>query len=560
MKPPSIERLQAEIVELKQRLETSNESFLNVVGKNRDGILIISQTGLITYGNPAAQKLLGRTKKEILDQPFGLPLTGEGTCELSFVSKDGRKLTVETNISKIHWKGKPAYLASLRNITRRKAAEENLEQLSYYDHLTKLANKINFKRNLSKSLSRVARTREHFALIYLDLDDFKTINDTYGHDTGDQLLVAIAKLLKKCVRRADTVARLSGDEFAILLDPISQPSDAAIVAKKILSKVKKPLKLRKIEILAQLSIGIAIYPFAGTRSGELFESADAAMYEAKKNGKNQYQYFTKMLNEQAQYYLKLHTYLNEAQNNKELYLLYQPQVCLRTGRILGVEALLRWKNKEYGEIPPSEFIPVAEKTDLIVELDEFVVDNACRTISKLSNHKLDLAINLSIKKMMQANLAASLLTILRKNNFPASRLTIELTERFFQQNFHSCLESLKKLAQAGVQFSLDDYGSGYSSLSHLTLLPIKQLKIDKAFIIDVNEHAHDAEVVKATVKLAHSMGLKVVAEGVEDIAQLTFLKKNHCDAAQGFYLAKPMPLDELKSFVKTWQEDHSSIE
>ncbi len=545
--------LRAEVLSLKKKLAVSNASILSILEKNRDGVLIVDAIDNIVYANPAAIDLFGKNLGELLGAPIGLPVCGDKTSEINILHPSSGKVVVEINVAKIDWEGEEAYLAALRDVTERKETEKRLEHLSNYDYLTNLPNRVLFESVLSQTIKRADRNNTHMALLYLDLDDFKKINDSLGHDCGDMLLQSVSKhLSNSLVRENDLVARLGGDEFAIILDGITNPEDATVVANKVLKLADHPITFHGKEVYSNTSIGIAVYPMAGKSTTELIKNADTAMYAAKQAGRHQYRFFTDELNSKAQRRLKLDTNLHGALENNEFYMFFQPQMSLKTGKIVGVEALLRWESAELGLVPPDEFLTVAESTGLIVEIGGWVLNKACEEFKCLNNDELTLSINLSTFQLLDSKLASSVKSAIDKYQFKSDMLILEITESLVMTHIENSLELLNKLKALGAAISIDDFGTGYSSLSYLRRLPIFELKIDREFVKDVDKDSNDQIIAKTILALAKNLNLRTVGEGAETQAHMDFLKENGCDYVQGYFVAKPMSKDELMKFLNEW--------
>jgi diguanylate cyclase (GGDEF)-like protein len=431
-------------------------------------------------------------------------------------------------------------------------SEEKIAYMAGHDYLTNLPNKFLFKEILNKTISRLKRNKQNMyaAVLFLDIDGFKTVNDSLGHEIGDLLLKAMATQLKSCVRASDTVCRHGGDEFMILLDEIKKKDNAAIVAKKILADLKEPFLLKKHEVFVTASIGIAIFPNDGGASGELMKQADTAMYFAKDKGRNNYQFFTSELQDAPQRHLMLEKCIHHAVEKNEIYLNYQPQFDLITERVTGIEVLSRWHNAKFGEISPTEFIPLVEESGLIEDLTEWITKTAYAQWQKWNLPESKLAINLSVHQIMQPDFPARYLKFLKLMKIEFQHLELEVTETLLMQNPNLCAQKLKKINRAGIKTAIDDYGTGFSSLQYLQLLPINKLKIDLSFIQKIGKDKNSDAIVISTISLAHSLGLKALAEGIETKKQLDFLKKHGCDQGQGYYFSKPLNAKAMENFIK----------
>jgi diguanylate cyclase len=437
---------------------------------------------------------------------------------------------------------------SIRYSIERKKAEDTLSYLAQYDPLTDLANRALFHDRLEHALARGERHGGMLALLFLDLDRFKRVNDTLGHTGGDALLKEVAKRMKRRMRDSDTVARLGGDEFAIIIEELSDPQDAARLADDLVKILREPFVMSGHEIPVGVSVGIAVRP--PSEGDRLLKDADAAMYRAKKEGGNNYQFYTEEMNVQASERLALERDLQHALDRNELLLHYQPQVDLATGDIVGAEALLRWQHHERGLVSPTEFIPVLEETGYIIPVGAWVLDEACRQARAWQDAgfaPLRIAVNLSARQLGRESLVYAVQHALEESGLDPSCLELEITESLLLEDAEAGLRSVERLKNAvgGLSISIDDFGTGYSSLSRLKALPIERLKIDRSFIDGVPVDPEDSAITAAVVSLAHSMRLHVTAEGVETAEQLAFLHARGCDEAQGFYFSRPLPVHEF---------------
>ena len=442
------------------------------------------------------------------------------------------------------------FLQSLANILAtaidRKTTEERLTYLAQFDPLTGLPNRTLFLDRLRQAMEHTQRNDGRIAVVFADLDRFKIVNDTMGHSTGDKLLVQVAQRLRHCVRSCDTVARLGGDEFALILSDLAQAEDATVVAEKVIIALSLLFELEGQEIYISASLGISVYPGDGADADSLLRNADTAMFQAKELGPSIYQFYLPQMNERAVARLKMETQLRGALARREFVLHYQPKASLITGNITGFEALLRWQHPAHGLVPPLQFISVLEDTGLIVSVGEWVVQTVCEQIRKWQDQGLaphPISVNLSARQFQQQDLDAIIGKTLEATEIDPRLLEFELTESVLMKEAETAANALRNLKSFGVQISMDDFGTGYSSLAYLKRFPLDVLKIDRAFIRDVTTDPDDATITIAMIKLAHSLGLKVVAEGVETRAQLLFLIENGCDEMQGFYFSRPLPLE-----------------
>jgi len=445
------------------------------------------------------------------------------------------------------------YIAISTDITERKEAEKHINLLAYYDVLTGLPNRTLLHDRLEQILAAAHRDNQKFAVMFLDLDRFKYVNDSMGHATGDKLLQTVAQRLLECVREGDTVSRIGGDEFIVLLRETNHEG-ATQVAGKILSSLVVACDIEGIQISTYASIGISIYPDHGADSNTLIKNADLAMYRAKDAGRNNFQTYSPEMNLRADRLFSMEKDLRMAMERKEFSLYYQPQVDLVSGRICSAEALLRWNHPERGFISPVEFIPVAEETGQIIPLGEWVLRTACAQLSAWRKSGMPLfpvAVNLSIRQLSQPNLAELVVEVLEQAGLRPDDLELELTEGIMMGDTPIAIEFLAQMRKIGVRLSIDDFGTGFSSLNYLKKLPLDRLKIDQSFVRDIETDVSDAAIVHAIISLGHRLKLRVIAEGVETLEQLDFLRIRGCDEIQGYYFSHPLPVEEFVNFVNS---------
>lgn len=442
-----------------------------------------------------------------------------------------------------------ARLQSRTSVLASSLAEANRElaQLALHDNLTRLPNRILLEDRLDQALNKAVREETAFALMFMDLDGFKAVNDAFGHHVGDNLLVAVTDRMKHLLTGHYTLARLGGDEFVLLVE-ITDPNDAASIADRLVKAVDAPFLISRYELVVSLSIGIAVYPGDGNDERELMFNADAAMYHTKNNGRNGYSFFQPSMNTIAQTQLQLINDLWLAQEHNELRLFYQPKFCAPQGPIVGFEALIRWEHPQRGLLTPDIFLPLAEKTGLIVSIGNWVINEACRQLRVwhlLGNPQWSVAVNLSALQFEQAGLIETVVGALKEHRIPPELLTLEVTETTAMRDPNESVRILTELTNLGVKASIDDFGTGYSSLLYLKRLPASELKIDRAFVNELQTQNEDATIVTAIVALAQTLKLKVVAEGVETREQQEFLTSLGCNSLQGYLLGKPVPAERV---------------
>jgi diguanylate cyclase (GGDEF)-like protein/PAS domain S-box-containing protein len=447
------------------------------------------------------------------------------------------------------------HVASFSDISERKANEARIDYLAHHDPLTGLINRYNLENRLGQVLLSAHRDGLRTAVLFIDMDRFKTINDTLGHHVGDLLLIEVARRLRECVRESDIVARLGGDEFVVVLTGMTEDMDAAPVADKILRALGQAYAIDGQVLHSSPSIGVAIAPVDSHDGVELMRNADTAMYHAKSRGRNNVQFFAEAMNIAASERLAMENDLREALQRGELRLHYQPQIRVSDNRVSGVEALVRWRHPQLGDIPPLKFIPIAEEAGLIESLGAWVLEEACRQLSVWREEGIDhvrVAVNLSAKQLRSQELAHNVALLLRKYRLTGVDLELEITESVAMENPDRAIDQLQALRDIGVQLAIDDFGTGYSSLAYLKRLPIHVLKLDRTFVRDIETDQGDADISAATLALAHNLGLKVVAEGVETEAQRDFLVRHRCDYLQGYFYSKPLPADEATQFILSY--------
>jgi len=534
-----------------------------------DGIGILDERLDFTYANDSLAKLFG--------YPDPQSMIGRNLCDLYEPHEQVRFITsvipqVQQNG---RWRGEATgvrldnvgfpqeisltaiadngIVCVVRDITERTYAEEQIKHLAYHDALTNLPNRLLFKDRLSVALSHAHREGTSLAVLFLDLDRFKVINDSLGHNIGDQLLQAVSARVQACVRDSDTVARLGGDEFTILLPRLSHSQDVAPVASKIIEAVRYPFHIEGREFFITTSIGISVYPEDGSDAETLIKNADTAMYQAKELGRDNYQLFNAFVNAKALQRIALEHGLRKGLANEEFHVHYQPIFDLRSNRITGMEALLRWQHPQMGSIPPATFIPIAEATGAMAPIGSWALRTACRQAKAwhdAGHRSLSLAVNLSVTQLQQTDLVDTVRDVLEETGLPARLLELEITESSAMHSPETSIRVLYELKRLGIRISLDDFGTGHSSLSYLKRFPVDTLKIDQSFVQDTTSDPDAAAIVTAIIAMAHSLRLKVIAEGVEFTEQANFLRRHACDQMQGFLITPPVSATEFIAFVE----------
>jgi diguanylate cyclase (GGDEF)-like protein len=434
----------------------------------------------------------------------------------------------------------------------RRSAEQQVEFLAHHDALTGLPNRLLVSDRMTQAIAHADRTKSKVALLFLDLDNFKTINDSLGHAVGDALLKSIASRLRECVRDTDTISRQGGDEFLIILPELSEADATAPILVKIMERLQEPALADGHELTTSISMGVAIYPDDGDNFETLLKRADMAMYRAKDAGRNTYRFFDEQMNVEAVEHLTMRNGLRRAVERREFVLHYQPQIDLASGAVVGVEALIRWNHPDFGMIPPGRFISVAEESGLIVPIGEWVLREACRQAMAWRNAGLPellVAVNISAVQFKRGDVEQIVIGALEESGFDPSWLELEITESVLIHNTENILATVKRLKSLGVKLSIDDFGTGYSSLSYLKRFAVDKLKIDQTFVRDLATDTDDASIVRAIIQMARSLGLETIAEGVETAQMLALLREYGCDQVQGYYFARPMPAEELALYL-----------
>ncbi|MEM7022909.1 MAG: EAL domain-containing protein [Pseudomonadota bacterium] len=567
-----------DITERKQReraLAQSEQRMRAVMNSVVDGILTMAEDGRIESANPAAAGIFAYTSSAMIGLGVGdllahagpdwamerlakltvsefTSLPSQTLLEMAGVRRDGETFPIELSVTSIDLRGRRTFIAAVRDITGRKQAEEAVLYHATHDILTELPNRALFDDRLTVALRHAARHGEMVAVLFLDLDRFKMINDTLGHTIGDSLLVAVSRRLRSSVREDDTVARMGGDEFIFILRGLRSSEDAVKPAQKILAAIRPPFHLQSHEMHVTASIGVALYPNDGAAPDQLLRSADVALYRAKDAGRNRLQLYNPAMNARIVEQMALERHLRRAVEQEQLSLVYQPQIDLVTNRVVGVEALLRWHHPELGLVPPEQFVALAEDSGLIHPLGLWVLRSACqqhRVWREAGLPRLRMAVNMSARQFQRRELQLRMQEVLSETGMEPSSLDLEITESALMQEGDCTAGMLDSLTAMGLGLALDDFGTGYSSLSYLRRFPIKRLKIDSSSVRDIRISDGDAALARAVIVMAHGLGVRVIAEGIETVDQLNMLRAYGCDEGQGYYLARPVLSSEVPRLV-----------
>ncbi|WP_341522373.1 EAL domain-containing protein [Pseudomonas sp. G.S.17] len=539
--------------------------FQRAVEQSASAFLLVNCDGVVEYVNPSFTAITQYTTEEVHGQKLselpalenlngllqdansGLAKSNSWQGEFKSRRKNLEPYWGQLSISKVYGDDRELthYIGIYEDVTQNKLAQQRIERLAYTDNLTNLGNRPAFIRNLDERFARDSDTP--MSLLLVDIDNFKRINDSLGHQTGDKLLISLARRLRNTLNASDILARFASNEFAVLLDDASMEA-GQMVATQVLATLDKPMFVDNQLISVTGSVGLACAPLHGRDPQTLMKNAGLALHKAKANGKHQVQVFTEALNAEASYKLFVENNLRRALTQNELEVFYQPKLCLRTGRLLGMEALLRWNHPEKGMIRPDQFISVAEETGLIIPIGKWVARESCRMSKALTAAgfgNLQVAINVSPKQFADPELVSSIAAILKEEQLDASLLELELTEGLLLEATEDTRLQLDSLKKMGLSLAMDDFGTGYSSFSYLKKFPIDVIKIDRSFIRDIPDDQDDMEITSAVIAMAHNLKLKVVAEGIETAAQLTFLRRHRCDVGQGYLFDRPIPGEEL---------------
>ncbi|MDU1845824.1 MAG: EAL domain-containing protein [Niallia nealsonii] len=576
-----LEKANKELTRISSDLLVS-EALANVISETSiDSMLVLDKDGAILKVNPTVERMFLFQNQELHQQNINIlfssekarkyinsiltaihtieSINGDETSkEVVLTRKDGTTFPAEIQFGKRYVQEKSIVACTIRDITKKKEDERQITYMAYHDGLTDLPNRRLFNHQLMKLVNKAKDNFEPLALLYLDMDRFKYINDSLGHLIGDRLLIEISKLLTRCMRHHDFVARVGGDEFNIIL-PNTNRETALESAENILNEFKKPLYVDNYELFITTSIGISIFPYDGEDSTILTKNADAALYRAKEAGKNQYNVFHSGMNLQSYRKFIMQNDLRNVLERDELKLVYQPKLSLKTNQINGAEALIRWEHPNWGTIMPSEFIPLAEEIGVIIDIGEWVFRTACEQIKEWEKKGITpirLAVNFSARQFLQKKLAAKLEAILMETETDPSFIEIEITESVLLGNETIITKLFHHLKTLGIHLTIDDFGTGYSSLNYLRRFPFQTLKIDKSFIHDLsNKHAEGVALARSIISLAKALDMSVVAEGVETKEQLMILKELHCQEIQGYLFSTPVTSDKLEYLLKETRDN-----
>jgi len=573
--------------EMESQVKESEELHRFIVNSSPDLVYMLDRNGCFTFLNDRVQSMLGFTKAELIGKHYSELINEDDlqavhnlfnerragdravkNLEVRLKSKlrDGRVGVMRT---KAVWSELTAIgiytdnnertrsnfagtYGTARDISERKQAQEVINFQAYHDLLTHLPNRALLKDRLDLAITQARRNKRKLAAMFLDLDRFKLVNDTLGHSMGDRLLKAVAKRLQSCLRSGDTLSRFGGDEFTLLLPEVRTRDDVVVIAEKILDRLHEPFVIDGHELFVGASIGISMYPEAGDSGEALIQNADIAMYHVKSRGKNGYQFFSEEMNHQFSTRLNLERELRNGLTKGEFEVYYQPQVSLQTGTIAGVEALVRWRHSTRGVIEPGEFLPLAEETGLIMQLDEFVQRQAFQDVAAWRSAGLGdvrVSVNLTSAQMEQEGFVSRFVGSMEASGLPAKLVKLELTESTLMQDMEVIIPKLKEIRSLGAQIAIDDFGMGYSSLSYLHQFPINTLKIDRTFVSDIRAEHGEASIIDAIVAMARGLRLDLVAEGVENRTQLKYLQNQGCEEVQGFIFSPAVPASELMDLL-----------
>jgi diguanylate cyclase (GGDEF)-like protein/PAS domain S-box-containing protein len=560
-----------------RRAERERRVALEVLRSMSEAVAVIDLDFRFISVNPAFSRITGYSEEEVIGQNSRLldssqhsaefyrrvrdvlERTGHWAGEMWQRRKDGEEFLGWIEMSEVRdaMGLRSHFVAVVNDITDKKRAEQELRYLANYDTLTGLPNRALLSERLGRAIVRARRQETRVAVLFLDLDRFKDINDSLGHAAGDRLLKAAATRLQATVGASDTVARLGGDEFTVVLEDVESIPAVERMAREILTAFSMPLEVdERHDVSITPSLGISLYPDHALVPTDLLKFADTAMYQAKAEGRNTYQIYNETMDAESRRRATILASLRKALDRGEFRLVYQPRMALADGRITGVESLLRWHSAELGEINPTVFIPLAEESGLILQIGDWVLSEALQTLKRWRSHGLNeisIGVNVSVLQLLRGNLPEQLRNLIQELGVPANRIELEVTESMVMQNAEQTTTVLNELRKLGVTLAIDDFGTGYSSLVYLKRLPIDTLKIDKEFIGDLTRDPDDEAITATVITMGHSLGLNVIAEGVESEQQLSYLREQGCDEIQGFWLSVPLDAHRCLAFIRSWQ-------
>ena len=578
MEPDGEPGLVATLSDITERRKAEEQLRLafEAIRQSGEGILMTDAEHRILSVNPAFETRTGYAASEVIGQTPDIFASGRTDAAFyhamqTHIERDGcwqgevwnqprqgDACPEWLNVSMVcEYAGQPRhYVYIYTDMTERVEAQHRIEQLAHHDPLTGLPNRLLLRDRVEQATAQASRLQSRVALLFLDLDRFKTVNESLGHPLGDKLLKEAVTRLRYCVRESDTISRQGGDEFVIVLNDVRDSDAVSRVAEKIHQQMREPMDIEGHTLMASFSIGVAIYPDDGQDFDTLLKKADTAMYHAKESGRNSHRFFTEQMNRQVVEHMTLETQLRRALENREFVLHYQPQMDLQEGTIVGVEALIRWNSPDNGLISPARFIPVAEESGLIVPIGTWVLREACRQAREWQEAGISpfvMAVNLSAVQFRHHDLINSVINALVLSDLDSQWLELELTESILIQDAETTLDAIRRLKALGIKLSVDDFGTGYSSLTYLKRFEVDKLKIDQSFVRDLADDPEDAAIVRAIIQMAHSLRLRTIAEGVESEDLANLLRVFHCDEIQGYWLARPMPPRELEDFLRAHQ-------
>lgn len=572
-------RLEKENKAMNLQLEESERWYRYMVNSSPDIIYTLDANGRFTFLNDRVEPLLGYRKESLIGQHYSVLIYLEDLEPARYILNEKRagdrasrnmelrvRHNIESKLLTLEFSSFGMYEESrtdrsirhvgtygvAKDVTERKKAEQTINYQAYHDLLTGLANRILFKDHLDLAIAQAKRKQQMLAVMFLDMDRFKVVNDTLGHVIGDSLLKKVASRLKGCLREGDTLARQGGDEFTLLLPQIDDREDAMRTAEKMIKSFDAPIQVDEHELYVTISIGIALYPLDGESMDNLIKNADIAMYDSKAKGRNRYQLYSSSMNVSFAERLSIEMQMRKAIDRQEFQVFYQPQINVSTGRISGMEALVRWVSPLHGGITPLEFIPLAEETGLIISIGEFVLRSACKQAmlwKRAGLPPLRIAVNISARQIEQEGFCDYISQLLHKYSLDGSMLELEITESTLLNDGEHIIEKLRMIASRGIKIALDDFGTGYSSLSYIQKFPIDTLKIDQSFMCGIPGNLNNASIVSAICAMAQGLKLNLIAEGVETPGQFQFLRSLKCSEAQGYLFSKPLPGNEITGLL-----------